>query len=256
MISAQDEKDFALYLLPEKIGAQRLARLDLKKIKPPGEPFLTREDLWSYLKDTHEIKLGFRATARLKKLKVPAGGRPFVVFAGGEPVYAGAFWNGFSSLAFKGVAVDVANLTGDFAEIKLELDYPPLAPKNPAFDPRADERIFKILESGGKLYEQVWLSGTCKKIRATGKRRQSYVFTFAVTAVVKSTYELADVSFELYSDARGGDLRRALRAEAVANSYVEENWGFDAEKEFLLKFERRVRGAPHEIYLKDFEPKQ
>ena len=87
----------------------------------------------------------------MKKLKVRRDGQPFVVFVGDEAIYTGAFWNGFSSATFLGVAVDVSKLEGEFPMVKLELDYPPLAPKNIAFDPRPDERIFEALKKAEKI---------------------------------------------------------------------------------------------------------
>lgn len=262
MIFAQEEQkkkedkskdEFKLYLLPESVKPAELAKLDIKKIKPKDKPFLSTEDIWSYLKDTHEIALNYTAGGRLKNLKVPVSGRSFIVFVGNEPIYTGAFWTGFSSVSFRGVAVDVANLKGDFPVIKLELDYPPLAPKNVGFDPRGDARIFRTFEKAGRLFEQVWLKGKCQKIRATGKRRQSYVFTFAVTSIVKSTYESNEISFEIFDDVGDKILRRAIKAESTSNSYIEENWRIDQEQEILLKFERRVGGRDYEIYLRDFE---
>ncbi len=251
MIFAQNNKGFALYLLPENIKSEELSNLDIKKIKPAGKPFISINDISTYLKNTHEFVLHYEETKRLRKLKVPVSGTPFIVFVGDEPIYTGAFWNGFSSVSFKGVVIDVSNLVGDFPTLKLELDYPPLATKNISFDPRPDQRIFNDLKKNDRLYEQVWLTGKCKKIRATGKRRQSYVFTFAVVSVVKSTFEENEVSFEIFDDA-GKPLRTALQAESVSNSYVEENWRF-TNKEILLKFNRLVSDTKRNIHLVDFE---
>jgi hypothetical protein len=253
MISAQNKKEFFLYLLPESIDARQLSRLDLNKIKPRGKPFLTAGDVWRYVKETHEITLGYEATVRLKKLKVPVSGRPFIVFVGAEPIYTGAFWTSFSSITFRGVAIDVTGLRGDFATIKLELDYPPLAPKNIGFDPRPDKRIFQVFENKGVLYEQVWLSGRCRSVRPTGKRRQSYIFTFEVTSVAKSAYNLPEVTFEIFDDDE-----KSLRA-AIDMRWIEQErrWtNFNPQREILLKFERRTNAKdPAAMRLRDFELK-
>ena len=253
MSSAQDKKEFFLYLLPESIDARTLSKRDLKKIKPRGKPFLTTGDVWRYVKDTHEMMLDHEATERLKKLKVPVSGRPFIVFVGDEPIYTGAFWTGFSSISFRGVAIDIAGLKGDFATLKLELDYPPLAPKNIGFDPRPDARVFQAFENKSVLYEQVWLSGKCRSVRPTGKRRQSYVFTFDVASVVKSTYNFPEVTFEIFDD-HGKSLRAAI--EMKWNEEDRRWTNFDPQKEILLKFERQTTAKdPASLALRDFEPK-
>ena len=248
------EGSFNLYLLPDNVKASRLSGLEISKLKPKGKPFLSKQHISRYIKDTHEIQLDYAGAAQMKKLKVPVSGKPFIVFAGGEPVYAGAFWQGFSSISFKGVAIDVANLKGDFPTLRLELDYPPLSPKNIAYDPRPDARLMKALELDEILYEQVWLRAKCRKIRATGKRHQSYVFTFAVNSVVKANFELAEITFELYSDFGGEKMRETLQAEFVSGSRTQQNWGFDAQKEILLKFERKVAAEKdRQIYFAGFE---
>jgi hypothetical protein len=256
-IFAQDNSQkgsFNLYLLPHNIKANQLSKLKIDKLKPAGKPFLSSRHIERYVKDTHEIQLNYLGAAQLKKLKVPVSGKPFVVFAGGEAVYAGAFWQRFSSISFKGVAIDVANLEGDYPTIKLELDYPPLSPKNIASDPRPDARVMRALEQDGVLYEQVWFHAKCVKVRGTGKRHQSYVFTFAVTSVVKSKYDRAEISFELYSDFGGEKMREMLKAEYVSGSRTEQEWDFDAQKEILLKFVRKVTTQENpQIYLDDFE---
>lgn len=252
MTFAQDKKEFNLYLLPSNIKSEQISELDLKKIKTFGKPFLTTEDIWTYLKDTHEIIINYKAAVRLKNLVVPEKGRPFIVFVGNEPIYVGAFWKGFNSTTFKGVAVDVSNLQGDFPKITLELDYPPLAPKNISFDPRPDSRIFEVLQKAGILYEQVWMWGICKKIRASGKRRQSFYFTFDISSVVKSNYDKSEIEFELY-DTQGFRLIEAIKAEPKSKSYVENNWSFDSEKEILLKFERLISDKTPVIGLRTFE---
>jgi hypothetical protein len=253
---AQDnsaKSSFNLYLLPDNIKASRLSRLKIDKLKPPGKPFLSGRHIERYVKDTHEIQLNYAGAAQLKKLKVPAGGKPFVVFAGGEAIYAGAFRQGFSSISFKGAAIDVANLKGDFPTIRLELDYPPLSPKNIAFDPRPAARVMRALEQDGILYEQVWFRAKCKKIRGTGKRHQSYVFTFAVTSVMKAKYERPEISFELYSDFGGEKMREMLKAEFVSGSRLQQEWDFDPQKEILLKFVRKVTTQENpQMYLDDF----
>lgn len=249
-----DDKEFKLYLLPPDVKAAGLSRLNINKIKPFGKPFLTTKDIRFYVKDSHELMIDYTAAPRLKSLKVPVSGRPFIVFVGDQPIYTGAFWTGFSSVSFRGVAVDVSKLTGDFPNIKLDLDYPPLAPKNTGFDPRSDPRVFEVFEKAGVLYEQVWMWGKCTKIEGSGKHRPSFYFTFDVTSVVKSTYDSSTVNFELF-DPEYSKLMQAINVGFDGRLYAERNWRFDTEKEILLKFERLVSNKTPGMHLRTFTTK-
>jgi hypothetical protein len=251
---AQTENRFELYLLPPTIQSKDLAKLDLKKLKPEGQPFFTSDDISSYVMDTHEMVLYYPLGLKLKKLEVPVSGQPFAVFVGGKPIYTGAFWTSLSSISFRGVTINVSDLKGDFPVLKLELDYPPLAPKHIVTDPRLDPKIFLALKNRGVLREEVWMYGKCRQIQATRKRRQSFVFTFDVTSVVKSTYEHPTVTFEIFDD-HGKSLREALDADWKSSFGIEDKWRFDADKLILLKFERRVSDEPQNVYLSDFAVK-
>jgi len=70
-------------------------------------------------------------------------GRPFVVVANDERIYAGAFWTLASSLSFDGVVIEEPVFEDD-ATIKLVLEYP-----TESFftgeDPRGDARIREAL---------------------------------------------------------------------------------------------------------------
>lgn len=147
--SAQNKKGFALYLLPD-IKPDDLAKCDIRKIKTRSGPILTTTDVVSYHKDTCEMTLRADGRQKIEDLKIPDSGLSFIVFVDGEPVYLGAFWNRFSSLTFRGVAVDVAPLRNGANVLKFELDYPPLAPKNPAFDPRNDQRILNVFKRSSR----------------------------------------------------------------------------------------------------------
>lgn len=254
-IFAQDKESFALYLLPPDLKADELAKLDLKQIKPRGKPYITGDEISYYVKDTHEMTLHYEAGLRLKKLDVPVSGRPFVVFSGGEAVYTGAFWKGFSSIGFKGVVIDVSDLKGDYPQLRLDLDYPTRPPTAISFDPRGDARILKALEKRSVLREEVWMYGKCKQIRATMKRRASFVFTFDVTSVVKSTYAGSEVVFEIFDDT-GKSLRSAVGAEWKRVDGFNTEWNIDTQREVLLKFHRRVSDKPENVYLGDFEIKE
>lgn len=146
---AQNKTGFALYHLPD-IKPGDLAKRDIRKIKTRSGPILTTADVVSYLKDTREMTLSPDGRQKIEDLKIPDSGLSFIVFVDGEPIYLGAFWNEFSSLTFRGVAVDVAPLRSGANVLKFELDYPPLAPKNPAFDPRNDQRILNVFKRSSR----------------------------------------------------------------------------------------------------------
>jgi len=247
------EEDFALYLLPAKIRTKDLSGLSMQKVKRPRVPLFTADDVFSYVRDRHEIVLHHRAGQRIKDLDVPASGRPFIVYADSRPIYTGVFRNGSSPIGFSGAAIDVSDLKGDFPVLKLEFDQRTSTP-----DPRHDSRIFEAMQTRSVLLEELWIYGKCTSIYATGKRRQSFVFGFDITSVARSTYDAATVSFEAFDDY-GPSLRAALAADMVARSGLfNQEWRLDTKKEILLKFLRRVGtkpGDPYEKHLESFEIK-
>ncbi len=116
--------------------------------EPVGAPFLSTADIVSYDGATHEIALTPDAVARIRALKVPTSGTPFVVCLGREPVYRGAFWTGLSSQSYDGVIIET--LAAERGTVCIELGYP-----GPGFfrgpDPRPDPRLMQALQQAGKL---------------------------------------------------------------------------------------------------------
>ena len=115
---------------------------------PRGEVALSMEDVVAYDAATHEMVLTPEASARLAAFTPPTTGLPFVVCVGGEAVYRGAFWAGYSSQSYAGVVID-PTLAAQ-GRVRIELGYP----TRDAFqgeDPRADPRILQALERAGKL---------------------------------------------------------------------------------------------------------
>lgn len=170
MISAQNNspKEFAIYLLPGNIKSNQLSKLDLKKLKPTGKPLVSQSEIHYYQKETHEFRIDYIASDRIKKINQRGGTQPFAVFVGNEAIYVGAFWKSVLSQSFDGVVIDTFKAVGnppyysnsDYPILTLEPGYP-----SPAYfksaDLRADSRIFKALEDAGKLYEAVVLVVTC-----------------------------------------------------------------------------------------------
>ncbi|MBS1797084.1 MAG: hypothetical protein JSS81_24870 [Acidobacteria bacterium] len=240
---AKPNKGFALYLLPPKIRAADLGRLDVTKLKPEGRPFLTGVDYYLYNRDLNEMNIIYTAVDRLKNLRVPASGRPFAVFVDDAPVYAGAFFRGPAPAAFGGVAIDLSTFTENNPVLKFGLD-----PQSAAADPRSDERLMRAFLEKSKLYEEVWIYGKCRNIEPTYKHVPSFVYTFAVTKIVRGALKAAEVRFEIssYSPSR---LDRLLGTKSEPTDESGRRPKFDAEKTLLLKFIRRVGGPDDEVHL-------
>ncbi len=141
---------FAIYLLAQNIPAAELARIDIDRLPLESKPIISNDDIISYDKANHMIELTPAAYTRVQQIfPIPVNGFPFVVCAGNERIYTGAFWTSISSISFSGVVimqpVDTKNTT-----IQITLGYP-----GPEFftgdDPRADSRIMKALEKDGKM---------------------------------------------------------------------------------------------------------
>jgi len=142
------KRTFAIYLTDPEIPPERLkmqSHLDLA-----AEPILTADDVITYIWATHEITLTARGVERLQALHVPTSGKSFAVCVGGAPVYAGAFWVGYSSQSFDGVVIDPILVTWERPVIQIQLGYP----RSDFFrgeDPRSDSSIRAALEAAGKL---------------------------------------------------------------------------------------------------------
>jgi hypothetical protein len=253
-IQAQEKaKEFALYLLPnpgkrqERLHAQDISRLK----KPAGEPLISMSDIDHYQKDRHEIGLHYTAALKLNKLALELRGRPFAIFVGEEPIYAGAFWPSNWSQSYDGVNIDTFDFKGDFPVLKLRFGYPrekfATVP-----DPRSDPRVFRAFEDAKMLRQELVIRGKCKIMKDTMKRRAGIVFTFSVDSVLKGNYKDREITFETWADMEGGKLMDALGARGIPYG---DNWTFDKDKEVLLKFEQRtdLSAQPYWFWFRTFE---
>lgn len=140
-------KEFAIYLLAETLSPVEAAQADLRTLEREEEPILSSEDIVAYDWETHEITLTPAAIERIRALKVPTSGIPFVVCVGREPIYQGAFWTAFSSQSYDGVVIETLRV--EQGSMRIALGYP-----GPDFyqgqDPRSDGRILQALEEAGK----------------------------------------------------------------------------------------------------------
>jgi hypothetical protein len=142
------ENGFSIYLLAQDTSPQQLAILSHLELEE--NPLLSINDIVSYRKATHEIELTTTGYNRIASLSVPVNGKAFAVCVYGQPIYAGAFWVGYSSLSFDGIVIDTISASKEHPVLQIQLGYP-----GPAFfhgdDPRSDPRILQALEQAGKL---------------------------------------------------------------------------------------------------------
>ncbi len=109
---------------------------------------ISDEEIVSYNKTSHEIKLTVAGAERIKALKVPVTGSPFVIKINGKEIYNGSFWVSFSSLSCSGIVIDTLKIQDN--TIKIEKGYP-----SPEFfigkDPRNNSEVFNYFQKIGKL---------------------------------------------------------------------------------------------------------
>ena len=117
-----DGDEFAIFLLAEDLSLDQVAAVGLDELELQDEPILPVDDVVAYSKQTHEIEVTTAAYERINRLPVPVTGTPFVVCAGGEPIYAGAFWPLYSSLSFDGVVIPVPLV--EEGRVQITLGYP------------------------------------------------------------------------------------------------------------------------------------
>jgi hypothetical protein len=143
---------FDVYLVKEDISPQQMMNTDLTELQLEEPPFLSIEDIVTYSWETHEMELTPSASERiawLERTRLSMGGLPFVVCAGGEPIYGGALWTSYSSVPYGGIVIDVYPASSG-QPLPIRLGYP-----SPEWfkgeDLRSDPRIRQSLEEAGKL---------------------------------------------------------------------------------------------------------
>ena len=141
---------FALYLLTDRLSPQDVEGIPAADLALEAEPLLTLDDIVSYARETHEIELTDAAYERIAGLQVPVDGLVFVVRAGNEIVYSGAFWVPISSLSFDGLVIETTP-AAQMHPLRIQLCYPEPPDLFTGEDLRADPRVFQALENAGKL---------------------------------------------------------------------------------------------------------
>jgi len=143
---------FAIYLLSGDLSGIDILGKDISELTPQEDPLISGIDIQSYDSTTHTIELtptAYQSIQELYSLPVRVDGLPFVVYATGEPIYAGAFWTPLSSLSYEGIVI-LQPMDPDSTSIRIDLGYP-----GQDFylgdDPRDDPRIIETLKANGKL---------------------------------------------------------------------------------------------------------
>jgi hypothetical protein len=141
---------FDVYLLKQDVSVGEMMNADVAELRLEETPLLSVDDLVAYRWETHEMELTGSAAQRLARLEPSLlGGVPFVICAGGEPIYGGALWTSYSSATYPGIVIDVypASLG---QPVPIRLGYP-----SPEWftgeDLRSDARVYEALEEAGKL---------------------------------------------------------------------------------------------------------
>lgn len=143
---------FSIHLLADEVPATELSIIDLNDLEVQEEPIVSGDDIVTYSRETHEIELTAEAHDRIQQLfalPVQVSGMPFVVCAGGDRIYAGAFWTPASSISFDGVVI-CEPYDRERRVIRIGLGYPS-AEAFTGTDPRSDPRVLQSLEAAGKL---------------------------------------------------------------------------------------------------------
>ena len=111
-------------------------------------PIISEDDLLSYDWNTHAVQLRHTIWHRIPQPGVH--GVPFVVVADGVPLYVGAFWTSFSSIATS-VPVIIWDPKRESTQLFIQRGYPSPVVAKEVTDPRASAQLRKVLQELGKL---------------------------------------------------------------------------------------------------------
>ncbi len=139
----------AIYLTAQGLSVAQMEAADLVQVQPASTALIGPGDVLAYRQASHEVELAPDAKERVRNLKVPNNGVPFLVCVDRRPVYWGAFWTALSSASFEGVVIRLP-LGSDGNTIQIELGYPG-ASFFQGQDPRGVPEIMRALERAGKL---------------------------------------------------------------------------------------------------------
>jgi hypothetical protein len=115
------------------------------------EVVVSGDDIISYNKTSHEIKLNQEGIDRIKKLELIQ--KPFEVKLGSRVIYSGSFWSAIlSSTSSSAVIIDILLIQGGLTDtIRIDPCYPILLCESE--DPRNNTEIFDYFQRAAKLIQ-------------------------------------------------------------------------------------------------------
>jgi hypothetical protein len=111
------------------------------------ELVISDKEIISYNKTSHEIKLKEEGVKKIKALRVPVSGRPFVIKLNCKEIYNGAFWSPISSKSYSGIVILIEDNS-----VKIENGYPS-SEFFKGIDPRNNSEIFSYFQKVEKLVQ-------------------------------------------------------------------------------------------------------
>lgn len=111
---------------------------------------ISENDIISYNKTFHGIKLTEEGVKKIKALEVPVSGKPFVIKLNGKEIYKGSFWTSLSSLSYSGIVINISMIQNNI--LKIEKGYP-TSEFFEGIDPRNNSEIFNYFQKNGKLIQ-------------------------------------------------------------------------------------------------------
>lgn len=110
------------------------------------------EDILSYNRSNHEMRLSIEGAVRLERMKEQLHGR-FMIRINGEDVYGGVILPPTISRSYpcSEAIIIIPSLLESYRNIKLQMGYPECQPLDN--DPRYNLRVFEYFETEGKLIQ-------------------------------------------------------------------------------------------------------
>jgi len=153
--SKEAQHSFAIFnvkTLVDVTNEQTMQEIDLEKLVLDPTPLLTDEDIVSYDWDRHLVRLKPGVRERMMPKKLELKGIPFVVVAGGERIYLGAFRTPVSSFAHCCPVIHthpydmIQEDDGSKIENAFIIHPPMMTPEGSTPSPHEDLRISEALE--------------------------------------------------------------------------------------------------------------
>ena len=144
--TAAGENTFSIFLPARTVSLEEVSNIDMSALKLKSNPIISDEDIISYSRSSHLIKLSAPAYDRFMNLE---SGTIFMVCVGKKPVYWGVIWNELLSAAWEGLTI-VKPIKSARHEIRIQRGYPSEEYCG-VKDPRSNEQIIMALKKSNKL---------------------------------------------------------------------------------------------------------